>query len=302
MARGVVAPAAKTPDLSMTSDSKVCADVRRGLDAIQRGGGTTASFTLDAASDALLAPFMTMFQFERIKSPYGAAHALLLLYAPLGVVLMVLRLLLAFAIAAVVPRVMSQERLDAVGMQSFFTVLSGTIVTVKNAHLLQKHEADVLVANHISEFDAIAVSWLTPAHILGYDFYKKMLFFRLLGDKSGLVYVPYASRNQGGAEGRDQVREIIIQKLAKKDKPLAAFPEVCALVKLWDHISGSDRIQIGVQLGESRTEWCLSLRAGRAHEWPRGAAAVSQVPLLAGEDDPAAGDPSLRWPFRTYRR
>ncbi|TYZ60081.1 hypothetical protein PybrP1_000662 [[Pythium] brassicae (nom. inval.)] len=222
MACGVVRPALDAPDLSMTSDSKTCAEVRRALDAIKT---STSGFTLDPDLDAQLTPFMAMFQFERVKSPYGAAHALLLLYAPFGVALMVLRLVLGFAVAAVLPRLMTEAQLDRSGLNVVLALLTGTIVTVKNAHLFKRDEAAVLVANHISEFDAIALNWLTPAYILGYDFYKKMLFFRLLGDKSGLVYVPYVSRGQGGAEGRDKVREIIVEKLAKKDKPLAAFPE-----------------------------------------------------------------------------
>lgn len=213
------------PDLSMTSDSNVCADVQRALDAIKTGT-STPGFTLDVDVDAQLAPFMAMFQFERIKSPYGVAHALLLLYAPFGVAFMVLRIVFGFAIALVLPRVLTETQLDRSGLHVLFALLTGTIVTIKNAHLFNKDAADVIVANHISEFDAIALKRLTPAYVLGYDFYKKLLFFRLLGDTAGLVYVPYVSRNQGGAEGRDDVREIIVEKLAKKDKPLAAFPEV----------------------------------------------------------------------------
>lgn len=224
MVRGVVAPALEKPDLDMASSSKTCADIRRGLDALK--DNTTASFTLDAPTDDLLQPFRTMFQFERIKSPYGFMHVLLLLYAPIGVFLLFLRILCGFAIACVLPRFLTEAQLDACGIHQAFAVLTGTFVTVHNAHLFKKEHADIVVANHISEFDAIALRWVTPCYILGYDFYKKMLFFRLLGDKFGLVYVPYASRNQGGGDGRDRVREIIIEKLAKNDKPLAAFPEV----------------------------------------------------------------------------
>lgn len=223
MARGVVVPTQEPYDLHMASNSKVCADIRRGLDLIK---DEKASFTLDGATDALLKPFMTMFQFERIQTPYHVGHVLLLLYAPFGILLLGVRLMCAFTLAFILPKVMSEAQLDACGMHKLFALLSGTIVSIEGRHLFEKGSAEIIVANHISEFDAIALRWVSPAYVLGYDFYKKMLFFRLLGDKFGLVYVPYTSRNQGGAQGRDQVREIIIEKLAKKDKPLAAFPEV----------------------------------------------------------------------------
>lgn len=222
MTRGVVVPAF---DLDMASEatSPAIADVQRGLQLLR---DNTANFTGDGDTDALLRPFMSMFQFERIKTPYHLGHVLLLLYSPFGVALMLLRILCSFTLAFFLPKLLSDAQMDNGGMHKLFAVVSGTIVTVEDAHLFDRQEADIIVSNHISEFDAIALRWVTPAHVLGYDFYKKMLFFRLLGDKFGLVYVPYVSRNQGGAEGRDQVREIIVQKLEKKDKPLAAFPEV----------------------------------------------------------------------------
>uniref|UniRef100_K3W5A5 Phospholipid/glycerol acyltransferase domain-containing protein n=1 Tax=Globisporangium ultimum (strain ATCC 200006 / CBS 805.95 / DAOM BR144) TaxID=431595 RepID=K3W5A5_GLOUD len=222
MVRGVVVPAKEEYDLHMDSNSSACTDVQRGLELIK---DDKASFTVDGSTDALLKPFMSMFQFERIKTPYHIGHVLLLLYAPFGVILLGLRLVCAFSLAFILPKVMTESQLDACGMHKLLVVLSGTIVTVEGKHLFEKSNAEIVVVNHISEFDAIALRWIGPAYVLGYDFYKKMLFFRLLGDKFGLVYVPYASRNQGGAKGRDEVREIIIEKLSKKGKPLAAFPE-----------------------------------------------------------------------------
>lgn len=222
MTHGVVVPVF---DLDMASEamSPAIADVQRGLQLVR---DNTASFTGDGDTDTLLKPFMGMFQFERIKTPYHLGHVLLLLYSPFGVVLMLLRILCSFTLAFFLPKLLSEAQMDNGSMHKLFAVVSGTIVTVQDAHLFDRQEADIIVSNHISEFDAIALRRVTPAHVLGYDFYKKMLFFRLLGDKFGLVYVPYVSRNQGGAEGRDQVREIIVQKLEKKDKPLVAFPEV----------------------------------------------------------------------------
>lgn len=222
MTRGVVVPAFDL-DMASMATSQAIADVHRGLELLKN---KTASITVDDNTDALLRPFLSMFQFERIKTPYHLGHVLLLLYAPFGVILLLLRVMCVFTLAFFLPKLLSEAQMDKSGMHRLFAVISGTIVTVQDAHLFVRKEADIIVANHISEFDAIALRWVTPAHVLGYDFYKKMLFFRLLGDKFGLVYVPYVSRNQGGAEGRDQVRDIIVQKLEKKDKPLAAFPEV----------------------------------------------------------------------------
>lgn len=211
--------------LDMDADSFVTIDdIRQGLDCI--GDGCNESLVLDAATEARLTPFASMYQFERIKSPLRWAHVLLLLYTPVGVVLMALRLLVLFLVALTLPRCLSEQQLDRLGIHQFVLFITGTIVKRVDGHLFDaKNPADIIVANHISEFDAVALRSLLPTYVLGYDFYKRMLFFRLLGDKFGLVYVPYVSRNQGGAAGRDQVREIIVDKLNKKDKPLVAFPE-----------------------------------------------------------------------------
>lgn len=219
-----VAPAAPFYDLSMDSNSKTSADIRRVLDLLMDGGTTS----LDAATERELEPFASMFQFERVKSPLRLGHVFLLLYAPFGVLLLVFRLLAVFLLALVLPTLCSEQRLHRLGVHAIFAFVTGTIVRVQDRHHLDAAtRADIIVANHISEFDALALlKGIGPGYVLGYDFYKKMLFFRLLRGVSGMVYVPYVSRRQGGAKGRDEVREIIMDKLAKKDKPLIAFPEV----------------------------------------------------------------------------
>lgn len=168
-----------------------------------------------------------MFQFERIKRPLGFGHLLLLLYAPFGLLLLLLRGLCCFLVALILPRVCSEDQIDRWRLARVFVWLTGTRVKLLDKELFDR-AAEIIVSNHISEFDAVAMLDVTPAYILGYDFYKKMLFFKLLGDKAGLVYVPYVSRQQGNAAGRDAVRQIIIERLARGNKPLAAFPEVRA--------------------------------------------------------------------------
>jgi hypothetical protein len=220
-----VAPDDQFYHLDVASDSYATIDaIRSGLTAL---GDGRENLTLDAATEAKLAPFSSMFQFERIKSPVGIGHLLMLLYAPIGIVLLFLRGTMLFLLALTMPRCLSEQQLDRLGLHRVAAWLTGTVVLLEDAHHFDfKAPADVIVANHISEFDAVAVRALLPSYVLGYDFYKKMLFFRLLGDKFGLVYVPYASRNQGGAHGRDAVRDIIMDKLEKRDKPLVVFPEV----------------------------------------------------------------------------
>ncbi|RLN88903.1 hypothetical protein BBJ28_00002216 [Nothophytophthora sp. Chile5] len=217
-------PVAPFLDLAMDTQSPTVVGVRRGLD--QLGDGKTP-VTLDPPTEQQLQPFQSMFQFERLKRPLGLGHVALLLYAPFGIVLLVLRIAGIFVLALVVPRLFSEEQIDRLGLARAFVWLTGTRVHLIDEHLFAKgtDAAQIIVANHISEFDAMAMIAITPAYILGYDFYKKMLLFRLLGDKAGLVYVPYTSRQQGGGAGRDAVREIIIERLARGDKPLAAFPE-----------------------------------------------------------------------------
>jgi hypothetical protein len=216
-------PVAPFLDLSMSSPSFTVAGVRRGLDLL--GDGKTP-VTLDPCTEQQLLPFESMFQLERIKRPLRFGHLLLMLYSPFGVLLLLLRGVCCFLMALVVPRVFSERQMDRLHVARLFVWLTGTRVKLLDAELFEKDKAQIIVSNHISEFDAMAMLAVTPAYILGYDFYKKMLFFKLLGDKAGLVYVPYVSRQQGGAAGRDAVRQIIVDRLERGDKPLAAFPEV----------------------------------------------------------------------------
>ncbi|KAJ0392278.1 hypothetical protein P43SY_011848 [Pythium insidiosum] len=210
-------------DLDMDSNSVTISNIRHGLEVI---GDGRDEIVLDRVTEEKLAPFSTMFQLERIKTPYHFGHVLLLLYAPLGIVLMALRIVIAFLVALIVPRCLSERQLDRLRLHRLFAWLTGTIVIMEDGHLFDReHPPHIIAGNHISEFDAIAVQSLLPTYVLGYDFYKTMLFFRLLGDKIGLVYVPYVSRGQGGGEARDRLRDIIVDLLNKREKPLVVFPE-----------------------------------------------------------------------------
>ncbi|DBA00257.1 TPA: hypothetical protein N0F65_007901 [Lagenidium giganteum] len=170
--------------------------------------------------------FERMYQFERIKRPYHLGHLLLLLYVPVGIMLLILRLSILFTTALIVPNLFSENQIDRFGIHKAYCLVTGTIVRVNNKERLSENNPPpIIVANHISEFDAVALRWLCPSYVLGYDFYKKMLFFRLLKDKFGLVYVPYGSRTQGNGQARDELREVIVERLNRGDKPLMCFPE-----------------------------------------------------------------------------
>ncbi|EEY56158.1 uncharacterized protein PITG_08946 [Phytophthora infestans T30-4] len=225
MAPSVVgSPLAPFVDLESHSPTSTYEDVRRGLDLL---GDGKEHVTLDASTEKQLLPFERMFQFERIKRPLSFGHLLLVLYAPFGLILLLIRGICCFLAALVVPRLFSEEQMDRLHVARLFVWLTGTRVRLVDEHFYAKGEnrAEIIVSNHISEFDAVAMLSITPAYILGYDFYKNMLFFKLLGDKPGVVYVPYVSRQQGNSAGRDAVRQIIMERLARGNKPLAAFPE-----------------------------------------------------------------------------
>ncbi|KAG1703524.1 hypothetical protein DVH05_007471 [Phytophthora capsici] len=217
-------PIAPFLDLSMDSQSPTVHGVRRGLSLL---GDGKVPVTLDPPTEQQLLPFESMFQFERIKRPLSIGHLFLLLYTPVGLFLLFIRGCCCFLVALIVPRVMTEAQMDRFHVARLFVWITGTRVRLVDEHLFDKGEnrAEIIVSNHISEFDAVAMLGITPAFILGYDFYKKMLFFKLLGDKAGIVYVPYASRQQGNGAGRDEVRQIIVERLERGDKPLAAFPE-----------------------------------------------------------------------------
>ncbi|EQC29904.1 hypothetical protein SDRG_12448 [Saprolegnia diclina VS20] len=165
-----------------------------------------------------------MLHTQRLHRPIHFGHLALLLYAPLGLLLLCLRLVLLaifFACllylkdAAVISRAFARL---SVPMGLFVTLLD------PDRHW-QPPSPPILVCNHVSELDAIALQVLGPFETLGYDFFKSSRVFRRLAAAYGYIYVPHASRTQGNTSGRDALRTLLTEKVRANRCPILCFPE-----------------------------------------------------------------------------
>ncbi|OQR94674.1 hypothetical protein ACHHYP_00987 [Achlya hypogyna] len=167
----------------------------------------------------------SMLQLRRLHSPVSFATAALVVYAPVGVALLLLRLLLLLLVAVLLPPVLTEDQLSWALV--IVSAPMGILVTLvdPDGHWDAADPPGVVVANHLSEMDGIALKVLGPLDTLGYDFFKNSFFFQLLRNKIGFIYVPHVSRTQGGAAGRDALRQLLVEKVRLRQRPILCFPE-----------------------------------------------------------------------------
>ena len=147
---------------------------------------------------------------RRVLRPWSWRHAVLALYFPIGVVVLVLRLVLLSVFtpfAACLP-------IPACLMRGLGIFLTGMVVTVSDKRgNTAREEAPVVVMNHRSEFDPVAVrAALGRVVITGYAFYKSWWWLKLCTPFYHLFevgWIPQRSRSEGGGKGRDEVRKML---------------------------------------------------------------------------------------------
>ncbi|KDO22742.1 hypothetical protein SPRG_12169 [Saprolegnia parasitica CBS 223.65] len=165
-----------------------------------------------------------MLHTRRLHRPLHFGHVALAFYAPIGLLLLILRLVLLalFFIALLYLK-------DAATISRAFVYLSvpmGLFVTLLDPEgQWQTPSPPILVCNHVSELGAIALQVLGPFETLGYDFFKSSRVFRRLAAAYGYIYVPYASRTQGNTSGRDALRALLTEKVHAGIRPILCFPE-----------------------------------------------------------------------------
>ena len=108
-------------------------------------------------------------------------------------------------------------------MRFHFLVYFGVLIDSKGK---PDKDSRIWVANHISEFDALAIRSLADPYILGYSFYKEMWWLQLspLG-LMNMIYVPQKSRSDGNHSGRDDINQQITKVLQKDSNFVLLFPE-----------------------------------------------------------------------------
>lgn len=162
-----------------------------------------------------------MFDYSRLSpsvrcSLSAIPHVcVLVLYLPLGLLLVPLRLLLLLFTGILATFQCSSfclpRKLHTVLLRIELLVFFGVWISVKG-----KPAADcpLWVANHISEADAVVLRAISDPYILGYAFYKDLWWLKLTPIRLfKMIYVPTKSRSEGNAAGRDEMNRIIRETL-----------------------------------------------------------------------------------------
>lgn len=186
--------------------------------------------TRDARNLWTAAYLDSMFQKTRIKrsdsSPcctWWCNFLMVLLYSPIGAVLVFLRLVLFMPLVGLtffcVPRCCSSVYLRIISF-----LLFGNIYCFNGR---PSKTARVIVANHTSEMDVLPLRSLMQLRIMGYDFYSKMCWLRMSPLRFfDMLYIAQESRDsEGGGGKRDAVRNQVNRVLSEGGPPLLVFPE-----------------------------------------------------------------------------
>jgi ancient ubiquitous protein 1 len=197
---------------------------------VQTKGSGSGSMPLDGDDKNLvgLRQLSGMFDYSRIDTSASCCSLLLLvLYAPIGVVLVPLRLVLTVVMGLIsmlqctsfcVPR-----KWHTVLLRIQLFIFIGVWINIKGE---PAPGTPLWVANHLSEVDAIVLRAISDPYILGYHFYQKIWWLKLSPLRIfKMIYVPHQSRTEGNAAGRDELNNVIKKTLEKPGEVLLLFPE-----------------------------------------------------------------------------
>jgi ancient ubiquitous protein 1 len=201
----------------------------------------------------------SMFDANRFPPINGQAWGVLgrlviLLYAPLGCLLVVWRLAVLMPLLSLLD-VCCPVRWRGAMFRAYALVAFGFVVRVRGRPGQEGGKrARIVVANHLSELDALAMRAVIPGAMktLGYAFYQRIWWLRFspLG-MLGPIFVPQKSRTEGAKEaqkkgevdpqsgdaggvkneasaGRDRVRKAVRATIAADPDghvPIVVFPE-----------------------------------------------------------------------------
>ena len=173
----------------------------------------------------------SMFHYSRLAPSNSArdycSRLLLLLYLPLGLLLVPLRLF-CMVIAGLVATFQCSScclprKLHTLLLRIELLVFFGVWISVKGGPAA---DSPIWVANHISEFDAVVLRAISDPYILGYHFYRDLWWLKLSPLRLfKMIYVPQQSRSEGNTSGRDEMNRLIKDTLKQPQQVLLLFPE-----------------------------------------------------------------------------
>jgi ancient ubiquitous protein 1 len=187
-----------------------------------------SSFSGDDKNIAAAKYLDDMFSYTRIDDSNCCSYIFVLLYFPLGAMLLFIRIVVFLPLVCLACSIRCSpfclpRSVHTVLMRFHFLVYFGVNICVTGK---PDKDARIWVANHISEFDALAIRSIADPHILGYSFYKDLWWLQLspLG-LMNMIYVPQQSRTDGNSSGRDAINQHINDLLKTESKFILLFPE-----------------------------------------------------------------------------
>ncbi|CAM9499143.1 unnamed protein product, partial [Ectocarpus fasciculatus] len=166
----------------------------------------------------------SLFVYSRLAvSVLSWQSALLLLYAPIGALIVAFRVLVGFPITCLIsvlplPRWM-HTRIFRYELLLFYGIYVRVIGEPAEG-------ARIFTPNHISEFDAVAIRAVLDPVIFAYSIYENMWWLKCTPIHIfQMEFVPPVSRMEGNALGRDIINSKINDLLQNTSRTLLVFPE-----------------------------------------------------------------------------
>lgn len=166
----------------------------------------------------------SMFVYSRLSVPTCSwMHLLLLLYFPIGILLLLLRLLIGFPFTCLLSLIPFPRSWHTSILRWELLFLFGFWVRIKGS---PESGTRIYVPNHISEFDAVAIRCVLDPVIFAYAMYEDMWWLKCTPlHIFQMVFVPATSRTEGNVSGRDLVTSKIKDILQNSSKSILVFPE-----------------------------------------------------------------------------
>ena len=182
----------------------------------------------------------SMFDYERIQTPYWTwRHLIFVAYFPLGLVVLLLRLMLIFVLFGTLPWVLSSRSFCQV-LRLTLPWITGTWIHCRDDDAKQRtssfeeKEGSLFVANHVSEFDALAIRWALDrdAQMVGYAPYRTLSWWYKFSRgklSSAIWFLPQSerqsmSRNVSRRSSSHSTKHLR-ERITSLSKPLFYFPE-----------------------------------------------------------------------------
>jgi len=160
----------------------------------------------------------SLFSYGRFKKPFSLAHVLLFLYFPIGVLLVVVRVIL-FAI--LLTYLLFRPRTRVLG--PWLLKISTGLISVYNGIERLPKEGDpesarVMVCNHVTDFDPFPI-WLTfpQFHTLVAVHISKI---PLVGKAYAALHAIYVDSSK-----KERIRDVVVDTLKSSKHPVLVYPE-----------------------------------------------------------------------------